>query len=112
MADGLLGHLLLEVRGHHAAKRYPALARFEAEVSVSFTEGTDLVVLGADESRSKRGFDLAGMVEHLATKHEWVGALPHEDFVARLRIRDLAAHPERFDDLISEIAMGRSILER
>jgi hypothetical protein len=95
----------------HLAARI-ARERFDAEVSVAFTEGSDLVVLGADESRSRRGFDLAGMVEHLATKHEWVAALPNEDFVARLRIRDLANHPERFDELISEIAMGRSILER
>jgi hypothetical protein len=89
-----------------------ARERFDAQVSVSINEGSDLVVLGADEGKGRRGFDLAGMVEHLATKHEWVGALPNEDFVARLRIRDLAAHPERFDELISEIAMGRSILER
>jgi len=89
-----------------------ARERFEAEVSVTYTEGNDLVVLGADESRSRRGFDLAGMVEHLATKHAWVAALPNEDFVARLRIRDLETRPERFDELISEIAMGRSILER
>jgi hypothetical protein len=51
------------------------------------------------------------MVEHLGSKHDWVIPLPGEDHVARLRIRDIAAHPERFDELISEIAMGRSILE-
>jgi hypothetical protein len=38
-------------------------------------------------------------------------SLPDRDRVARLRIGDIDAHPERFDELISEIAMGRSILE-
>jgi len=51
------------------------------------------------------------MVTHLATKHEWVSPLPDEDYVARLRILGAADHPERFDELLSEIAMGRSILE-
>jgi hypothetical protein len=88
-----------------------ARERYDAQVSVAAAEGKDLIVLGADEGRGRRGLDLSGMVEHLATKHEWVAPLPDEDHVARLRIRDFAAHPERFDELISEIAMGRSILE-
>jgi len=95
----------------HLAARI-ARERFDAQVSVARIERHDLVILGADEGRAKRGFDLTGMVEHLASKHEWVDDLPAEDFVARVRIRDLAARPERFDELISEIAMGRSILER
>jgi hypothetical protein len=85
--------------------------RYDAQVSVAAIEGEDLVVLGADEGRGRRGLDLSGMVEHLASKHEWVAPLRDDDHVARLRIRDAVAHPERFDDLISEIAMGRSILE-
>jgi hypothetical protein len=88
-----------------------ARGRFDAQVSVAQIEGEDLVVLGADEGRGRRGLDLSSMVTHLATKHEWVMPLPDDDYVARLRIRDAAAHPERFDELISEIAMGRSILE-
>jgi hypothetical protein len=31
--------------------------------------------------------------------------------VARLRVRDLARQPERFDEVLGEIAMGRSLLE-
>ena len=30
----------------------------------------------------------------------------------RFRVRDLPRHPERLDQVIGEIAMGRSILER
>jgi hypothetical protein len=94
----------------HLAARI-ARERYDAQVSVVTTEGKDLVLLGTDEGRGRRGLDLSGMVEHLAAKHEWVVPLPDQDHVARLRIRDVAAHPERFDELISEIAMGRSILE-
>jgi hypothetical protein len=32
--------------------------------------------------------------------------------VARLRVRDLPTRPDRLDEVIGEIAMGRSILER
>jgi hypothetical protein len=88
-----------------------ARERYDAQVSVGRVEGQDLVVLGSDEGRGRRNIDLSGMVAHLASKHQWVVPLPDEDHVARLRIRDIAAHPERFDELISEIAMGRSILE-
>jgi hypothetical protein len=94
----------------HLAARI-ARERYDAQVSVARREGGDLVVLGADEGRGRRILDLSGMVEHLASKHDWVAPLRDEDHVARLRIRDIAAHPDRFDDLISEIAMGRSILE-
>ncbi|MBW2289599.1 MAG: hypothetical protein JRG90_17485 [Deltaproteobacteria bacterium] len=85
--------------------------RYDAQISVARFEGGDLVVLGADDSRSKHGINLSSMLDHLASKHDWVQPLPGEDHVARLRIRDLVEHPERFDELISEIAMGRSILE-
>jgi hypothetical protein len=85
--------------------------RYNAQVSVARYDDGDLVVLGADDSRSKHGLNLSSMLDHLASKHGWVQPLPGEDHVARLRIRDLAEHPERFDELISEIAMGRSILE-
>jgi len=88
-----------------------ARERYDAQVSVARVDDLDLVVLGSDEGRGRRNIDLSGMVEHLASKHQWVVPLPDEDHVARLRIRDIAAHPERFDELISEIAMGRSILE-
>jgi hypothetical protein len=47
----------------------------------------------------------------VATKHDWIEAPQSEDYVARIRIRDLAANPDRLNDVIGEIAMGRSILE-
>ena len=34
-----------------------------------------------------------------------------EDHVARFRVRDLASQPERVDELVAEIGMGRSVLE-
>jgi hypothetical protein len=94
----------------HLASRI-ARERYDAQVSVARVEGEDLVVIGGEEGRGRRSIDLASMVEHLASKHDWVVALPDEDRVARLRIRDVASRPERFGELISEIAMGRSILE-
>ena len=94
----------------HLASRI-ARERYDAQVSVAQVEGRDLVVLGSDEGRGRRNVDLLGMVEHLASKHQWVVPMPADDHVARLRIRDADVHPERFDELISEIAMGRSILE-
>ena len=50
-------------------------------------------------------------MSHLASEHEWIEALSDEDHVARMRVRELAARPERLDEVIAEIAMGRSIFE-
>jgi hypothetical protein len=51
------------------------------------------------------------MVTHLAAKHTWIEVPPSEDFVSRIRIVDFASYPDRLNDVIGEIAMGRSILE-
>ncbi len=51
------------------------------------------------------------MVEHLVAKLAWVEALPDADHVARLRILDLARSPARLEEVVAEIAMGRSLLE-
>ena len=88
-----------------------ARERFSAAVSLAVTEGEDLILLGADDVRGRRGLDLGAMVGHLAAKHAWVEALRDEDHVARLRVRDLATRPERLEEVIGEVAMGRSILE-
>ncbi len=56
--------------------------------------------------------DYQAVIEHLVNKLEWAEARPDADHVARFRIRELAAHPERIEELIGEIAMGRSLLER
>jgi hypothetical protein len=88
-----------------------ARERFGAQLSVALREGGELVVLGGDEGRGRRGLDLGAMVAYLASKHEWIEALRDEDHLPRLRVRGLATRPERLDEVISELAMGRSILE-
>jgi len=88
-----------------------ARERFGAQVSVTYVEGDNLVLLGADEGRGRQGFELGAMVTHLATKHEWIEPHRDEDHVARLRIRDMAARPERLDEVVGALGMGRSILE-
>jgi hypothetical protein len=94
----------------HLAARI-ARERFTADISLSLREGEDLVVLGSDETRGRRGLDLGSMVEHLAAKHSWIEALRDEDQVARARVRELGTRPERLEEVIGEIVMGRSILE-
>jgi len=88
-----------------------ARERYGATLSLSRAEGGDVFVLGADDVSGRRAVDAGGMVDHLDAKFSWVQALPQSDHVARLRVDGLDAHPERPDELISEIAMGRSILE-
>ena len=55
--------------------------------------------------------DLGSMVEHLGEKFAWVTALPDPDHVARFRIAGAVEHPERIDEVVAEIAMGRTLLE-
>ena len=94
----------------HLAARI-ARERYGSQLSLAFTEGEEVVILGGEESSSRRNLDLMAMVSHVATKHDWIEASQSEDYVARIRIRDLAANPDRLNDVIGEIAMGRSILE-
>jgi hypothetical protein len=89
----------------HLAARI-ARERHAAQLSLAWREGGETAVL-AGESR----FDTVAMADHLASKHGFAERLPGADHVARLRVRDLAEHPERLDALVTEIAMGRSILE-
>jgi hypothetical protein len=87
--------------------------RYGAQISLAHPDepGSELLVLGADEGPGRRAIDLGAMVDHLAGKFAYVEALPDADHVARLRVRDLARQPERFDEVLGEIAMGRSLLE-
>jgi hypothetical protein len=89
-----------------------ARERFEAPLSLAYRPGGELVVFTGAELTGKRSFDLTGLVDHVAQKLEWVDKLTDSDHVARMRVHDLASHPERLDEIVGEIAMGRSILER
>jgi hypothetical protein len=94
----------------HLAARV-ARERYEAQLSLAYREGSELLVLGGDDSRTKRGLDLGSMAEHLASKHEWITAMRDDDHVARVLVADLQTVPGRLDEVVSEIAMGRSIVE-
>jgi hypothetical protein len=94
----------------HLAARI-ARERYGSQLSLAFAEGEEVLVLGGDEGSARRNLDLMSMAVHLATKHDWIEAPQSDDYVARVRVHDLAAHPDRLDDVIGEIAMGRSILE-
>jgi hypothetical protein len=89
-----------------------ARERYSAQLSLVRRAGSEYFVFAGEEVAGRRVLDFAALVDHLANKLDWVSALPNEDHVARLRIAGLAAHPGRLDEVIGEIAMGRSILER
>jgi len=94
----------------HLAARV-ARERYGAQLSLGGTQGGEDFVLGADDTTSRRALDVGAMIEHLADKFAWVRALPDSDHVSRFRIGGAAAHPERVDEVVGEIAMGRSLLE-
>jgi hypothetical protein len=88
-----------------------ARERYQAHLSLAISPHRELVVLGGDETRFKRGLDLGGVTAHLAAKHRWIEALADDDHVARMRVHGLHREPGRLDELITEIGMGRSIIE-
>ncbi|HVN38665.1 MAG TPA: hypothetical protein VMW19_10915 [Myxococcota bacterium] len=88
-----------------------ARERYEAQLSLAYRPGGELLILGGDESRARRELDLSGMAAHLASKHEWIRALPDGDHVARMLVRGLTGDPARLEEVIAEVAMGRSIVE-
>ena len=94
----------------HLAARV-ARERYDAQLSLAGVEGEELLVLAGDEGPGHRGFDLPGMVDHLSVKYAWIEALPAEDRVARLRVQRLREEDGRLDEVVTEIAMGRSIVE-
>jgi hypothetical protein len=88
-----------------------ARERYQAHLSLAMSPDRELVVLSGDDTRFKRGLDLGGVTAHLAAKHRWIEALADDDHVARMRVHGLHREPGRLDELITEIAMGRSIVE-
>ncbi len=89
-----------------------ARERYSASLSLARRSGEDSFSFAGDEVTGRRALDYQAVAHHLVNKLEWVEARPEADHVARFRIRDLARHPERLEEVIAEIAMGRSQLER
>ena len=71
----------------------------------------ELFVLAGDDTSSRSGLDLGAMCEHLAAKLVYVTLLADEDHVPRFRIGGVNEHPERLDEIVSEIAMARSTFD-
>ncbi len=88
-----------------------ARERYAAQLSLSRHENSERFFLAGEDSGTRRSLDLAGLVGHLVEKLDWVVGLPEDDHLARFIIRDLEKYPERLDEVIGEVAMGRSILE-
>ena len=110
------GHamVVLEVdasRDVHLSARI-ARERYSATLSLAHAAGEETFVFGGDEINGRRTLDYMAVAEHLANKLAWVEARPDSDHVARFLVRDLERHPERLEEVIGEIAMGRSLLER
>lgn len=89
-----------------------ARERYSATLSLARTVGEEAFVFAGDETTGKRSLDYMAISEHLVEKLEWVEARPDADHVSRFQIRDLERHPERLEEVVAEIAMGRSLLER
>ncbi|MDJ0864521.1 MAG: hypothetical protein QNK03_00335 [Myxococcota bacterium] len=88
-----------------------ARERYGAQLSLGWVEGEDRLVLAGEDGTSRRVLDFGALADHLAAKFDWVEALSDADHVARVRIAGLGEHPERLEEVVVEIAMGRSILE-
>jgi hypothetical protein len=110
------GHMMVvmeidEPYDAHLAARI-ARERYDASLSLVRQTGGSTFIFGGDETTGKRSLDYVAIAEHLAEKLEWVDSQPDSDHVSRFRIHGLDRHPERLDEVVSEIAMGRSMLER
>jgi len=88
-----------------------ARERYGAHLSLARHEGQGLAILGANDARTARPLAVGAMAQHLGEKLAWVETLPFDDHVARFRIHGLADAPEHLTEVVSEIGMGRSILE-
>jgi hypothetical protein len=89
-----------------------ARERYGATLSLARLAGEEAFVFAGDETTGKRALDYMAIAEHLVSKLEWVEARPDADHVSRFAVRDVDRHPERLEEVIGEIAMGRSLLER
>ena len=89
-----------------------ARERYHATLSLARRAGEETFGFAGDEVTGRRALDYQAVAHHLVEKLEWVEARPEADHTARFRIRDLARVPARLEEVIAEIAMGRSQLER
>jgi hypothetical protein len=110
------GHVMVVVpvegdRDVHLVARV-ARERYDATLSLAYRVGEETLCFCGDEISGKRALDYLAMAEHLVNKLEWVEARPDADHVARFRARDLVTRPERLEEVVGEIAMGRTLLER
>ncbi len=85
--------------------------RYGVPISLVHAEGGELLVLGSDDAAGRRAIDVGAMAEHLSQKFGWIDSQPDADHVARFRLRDMAAHPDRLEEVVREIGLGRAILE-
>ena len=95
----------------HLAARI-ARERYAAPLSLTRHHDSEVLVLAADEPAGRRSLDVGTVVGQLGDKVDWVEPLADNDHLARFRIRDLAQHPDRLEEVIGMIAMARSFLER
>jgi hypothetical protein len=85
--------------------------RYGVSISLVHAEGGELLVLGSDDAAGRRAIDVGAMAEHLSQKFGWIDSQSDADHVARFRLRDMAAHPDRLEEVVREIGLGRAILE-
>ncbi|MFP6656281.1 MAG: hypothetical protein VCB25_11695, partial [Myxococcota bacterium] len=89
-----------------------ARERYSVTLSLTHRVGEETFVFAGDEVSGKRALDYLAVTEHLVNKLEWAESRSDGDHVARFGVRDLERYPERQEEIIGEIAMGRSLLER
>ena len=87
---------------------YPAVLGLKASIFLR-SESIGLPLLSI--SPGLRSFDSFSLASDLSAKLEWIEALPDDDHVARMRVRNLWSTEGRMDEVVAEIAMGRSIVE-
>lgn len=85
--------------------------RYRVPISMVHTEGDELLVLGSDDVAGRRAIDIGAMADHLSQKFGWIESQSDTDHVARFRLRDMAANPDRLEEVVREIGLGRGILE-
>ena len=110
------GHALVRVpvppeQDLHLAARI-ARERYRAPLSLAWTEGTERFVLASDETPTRRILDLGAMVEHLGGEVRLGRRRCPIPTTSRASASAMPSRiPERIDEVVAEIAMGRSILE-